>query len=124
MLEWSHAGVLLSVGRLGPWFAALPEESWPEDATARERIRADFDPTSPPEAVGDRRQEVVFIGQSLDREAITAALDACLCSEEEVAAAAAGRLEDPLFGDDDEEEGEGEEEEQEGREGRGKRQEK
>ena len=25
MLEWSHAGVLLAVGRLGPWFAALPE---------------------------------------------------------------------------------------------------
>lgn len=42
--------------------------------------------------------------QSLNKEAITRALDACLCTEEEVAAARAGKLDDPLFGDDDEEE--------------------
>jgi hypothetical protein len=46
--------------------------------------------------------------QDLNRAAITAALDACLATPEEAAAAAAGALPDPLFGEaDDEEEGEG-----------------
>jgi hypothetical protein len=34
------------------------QEDWPEDPAVVERIRADFD-----EGVGDRRQELVFIGQ-------------------------------------------------------------
>lgn len=40
-------------------FACLQDE-WPEDEAARQQIRADF--TTDPE-VGDRHQELVFIGQ-------------------------------------------------------------
>jgi hypothetical protein len=36
------------------------QEEWPEDEAAQQQIRADF---SSDEAVGDRRQELVFIGQ-------------------------------------------------------------
>ena len=36
------------------------------------------------ELFGDMRQELVFIGQGLDQDAMTAALDQCLLSEEDV----------------------------------------
>lgn len=41
------------------WFVYLQEE-WPEDDAAREQIKVDFS-TDP--SIGDRRQELVFIGQ-------------------------------------------------------------
>jgi len=57
---------------------------------------------------GDRRQELVFIGIDMDQERITAALEACLVTDQEWAECAA--LPDPwaewpsaeeLFADDD-----------------------
>jgi G3E family GTPase len=77
-VSWSSAGVVLRLELSSPWFATLDEDEWPEDAEVRRHIRADFDPDA---AIGDRRQEIVFIGQSLRPEAIRAALDACLCEE-------------------------------------------
>jgi hypothetical protein len=41
----------------GPWFCVLPPDAWPEGEEAAAELRADFAP-----CVGDRRQELVFIG--------------------------------------------------------------
>ncbi|PRW34073.1 cobalamin synthesis P47K [Chlorella sorokiniana] len=110
--EWSQAGGIVRLGVGGPWYAALPDEAWPQEEAARAAIRKDFQ-----EPHGDRRQELVLIGVRLNGKALTAALDACLCSEAEMAAAAAaGQLADPflewpslqqiLDAGDDEEDGE------------------
>ncbi len=39
MGDWSQAGGILRVGPAGPWFAAVPEEAWPDDERARAGIR-------------------------------------------------------------------------------------
>ncbi|KAL3480947.1 CobW/HypB/UreG, nucleotide-binding domain-containing protein [Aspergillus californicus] len=77
--EWSQAGGMLTVGPGGPWFAEVPDEDWPEDKDVRESIERDFQGKW-----GDRRQELVFIGEGLDPEAITKLLDECLLSEKDM----------------------------------------
>eukprot|EP00041_Stephanoeca_diplocostata_P001579 m.20557 g.20557 ORF g.20557 m.20557 type:complete len:306 (+) comp12165_c0_seq1:2-919(+) len=78
--EWSQAGVMLTASLGDPWFASMDEDEWPEEA--REQILSDFDPTGPH---GDRRQELVIIGSEMNKDALTAALDACLLTKEEQA---------------------------------------
>lgn len=46
---------------LAPLWFVSPQEEWPEDAAACEQIKADFCTADP--SIGDRRQELVFIGQ-------------------------------------------------------------
>jgi len=76
--QWSQAGRLFDIGPAAYWWAACTPESWPEDE--RETIQADWvDP------YGDRRQELVFIGQKLDQAAMRAALDRCLLTDSEMA---------------------------------------
>ena len=69
--EWGHAGSNLSIGCGGPWMGALPENAWPEEGTeAREMLERDMSNA----IILDRRQELVFIGQRLNKCAIEAAL--------------------------------------------------
>jgi G3E family GTPase len=56
--EWAQAGAIISITPHGPWFADVPLSSWPEEESARAAIKADM--IGPH---GDRRQELVFIGQ-------------------------------------------------------------
>ena len=57
----SHAGQYLELLALGRWWAAIDEQQWPQAPEVRGDITADFDPAGGPH--GDRRQELVFIGQ-------------------------------------------------------------
>jgi G3E family GTPase len=71
--EISLAGAICRADVMGHWWAAMPKERWPEDPEWTRRLRAKWE-----EGWGDRRQELVFIGQNLDEAGIRAALDECL----------------------------------------------
>ncbi|MFO0773189.1 MAG: zinc metallochaperone GTPase ZigA [Nitrospiraceae bacterium] len=75
---WSQAGGSGSVRWIGHWYASMPKDEW----QLPEEEQADVLRTWHPQ-FGDRHQELVIIGQELDREALTAQLDRCLLSEEE-----------------------------------------
>ncbi|WP_236632149.1 zinc metallochaperone GTPase ZigA [Caulobacter sp. BP25] len=73
---WSQAGAVTQFGPHGRWWASAPEEYWPEDPAWRAAIQKVWKPVH-----GDRRQEIVLIGQNMDREALTQGFDACLLSD-------------------------------------------
>jgi len=77
--QWSQAGGIARYGFAGMFWHAVPRDKWPEDEESLENIFKFWQ-----EPFGDMRQELVFIGQGLDQKAMTAALDRCLLTEEEV----------------------------------------
>lgn len=77
--EWSQAGGILTVSCGGVWFSELPREMWPADKDIIESIERDF-----AGQWGDRRQEIVFIGEGIDARQISAALDECLLNDKEM----------------------------------------
>jgi G3E family GTPase len=76
---WSQAGAAASAEAAGMWHAAAPREDWPEDEETLASIRADWQ-----EPWGDRRQELVFIGDRLDEAGLRARLDAALLNDREM----------------------------------------
>ena len=92
--EWSQAGRVLSVGPVGLWWAALePDEIERNRELFEESARDAWQGEH-----GDRRQEIAFIGEGLDRERLEARLDACLLTDEEMARGPLGWLDlaDPM----------------------------
>ncbi len=90
----SQAGGMLRHEAAGLWWAAVPKERWPDDPVWRKSVLESWNPN-----YGDRRQEIVFIGTpDMDREQLTAELDACLLTGEEMAFGAKmwTRLRDPF----------------------------
>ncbi|WP_116082356.1 zinc metallochaperone GTPase ZigA [Tropicimonas sp. IMCC34011] len=73
LAEFSLAGALSSVKPLGRWWATVPQDRWPDHPQARAYISRHWQ-----EPFGDRRQELVFIGSGMDRDAIVRSLDAAL----------------------------------------------
>ena len=70
---FEQAGSQVSLKDAGQWYATMPDDELLDFMRRNPDLQRDWD-----ETYGDRMQKLVFIGQHLDREAITAALDECL----------------------------------------------
>ncbi|GAA0348268.1 zinc metallochaperone GTPase ZigA [Bowmanella denitrificans] len=77
--QWNQAGGIARYGFAGLFWKAVPESQWPTDAESLAYIQKLWQ-----EPFGDMRQELVFIGQNLDKQVITESLDRCLLSEQEL----------------------------------------
>lgn len=70
---FEQAGKQKTVKQAGQWLATMPKDQLDELLAREEQLRKEWDPE-----VGDRMIKIVFIGQHLQKEAITAELDKCL----------------------------------------------
>ncbi|MCF1715838.1 GTP-binding protein [Flavihumibacter sp. RY-1] len=83
-LNWNQAGGSLRVDKAGSWWCSMPYgeriryAAFVDNQAAIER-RWD-------KAFGDRFNELVIIGQELDRQVVEVQLQSCLCTEKEIAA--------------------------------------
>jgi G3E family GTPase len=121
---WQQAGNILRIGPEDPWLCLVPEswEGTPAEKLILQEIRK---PDGEEWEYKDRRQEIVFIGHGMKREAIQSLLDQCLLTDEEMALGPVGwketmehldKIELSLGDDDMDEEEEGEEDEEEEKE--------
>ena len=81
-------------GAAGIWWAALPREEWPEDEASLRRMQETWR-----EPYGDRRQELVLIGDPVWlAKSARVQLDACLLNDEEYGRPVKewGKLADPF----------------------------
>ena len=92
--EWNQAGGIAHYNAAGTFWKAVPKDQWPEDEELRTSIQETW-----VEPFGDMRQELVFIGQNLNKDALLQALDTCLLSEEEMQKGETfwSSLQDPFF---------------------------
>jgi len=77
---WSQAGGNAEYRPIGFWWGAVPVNEMPEESAMRDAIMKDWQ-----EPWGDRRQQLVYIGQDLPKEAMLSALSNCLLDDEEMA---------------------------------------
>ena len=70
---FEQAGRQVKLQNAGQWYATMPEEELRLFRMENPGVNRDWD-----DVYGDRMQKLVFIGQKLDKEAITKELDACL----------------------------------------------
>lgn len=77
--QWNQAGGIAQHGAAGMFWKAIPEERWPVEQEYLDSIMEKWQ-----EPFGDMRQELVFIGQHLDKQLVTAELDKCLLTDDEL----------------------------------------
>lgn len=79
---FSQAGYASTLEHAGRWLATLPESEREAMFATEPELREDYI-----EPYGDRQNELVLIGQWMDREAVEQSLDACLWVDEKMVAA-------------------------------------
>lgn len=91
---WSHTGQVLAAEPGGAWWAETPRADWPTDDP---ELLAELDSVWD-EVWGDRRQELLIIGQDLDADAAKTALNQCLLTDGEMSVGPHGwkKLTDPF----------------------------
>ena len=70
---FEQAGRQVQLQNAGQWYATMPEAELEQFRRDNPGVNRDWDDT-----YGDRQQKIVFIGQHLDKKAITEELDKCL----------------------------------------------
>jgi len=97
---WHHAGASITLEPAAPWIATIPRDEWDFDPDELADLEDRWDPL-----LGDRMTELVFIGVDMDHDAITASLNRCVLTLDEIELGFAGwtGLPDPLpaWHDDD-----------------------
>lgn len=82
-LIWGQAGGSLRADSAGVWWSSMPFQKRAQFLSFlenQEQIEKDWDPT-----FGDRKNEIVFIGQDMDEQNIRKHLDLCLVADSELA---------------------------------------
>lgn len=78
---WAQVGAVARHGPAGYWWAVIPQERWPQDEDEVALIREKWDAN-----VGDAREEMVLIGMQMDEPTLCTRFDACLLTDDEMAA--------------------------------------
>ncbi len=81
-LIWGQAGGSLRTDSAGVWWSSMPFQKRAQYLAFlenQEQIEAEWDKT-----FGDRKNEIVFIGQAMDEERMREDLDACLATNKEL----------------------------------------
>jgi G3E family GTPase len=78
--EWAQAGGSLNFSPAGSWWASVPKSHWGVDAEMQAEIEKLFDGK-----YGDRRQELVFIGTTMNQAELIARLEEALLTPDEMA---------------------------------------
>lgn len=76
---WSQAGNDFRLELAGHWYDAIERQEWPTEPELLDEIHAQWHGEH-----GDRRQELVFIGQDVEENAFRTQLDNCLLSDAEM----------------------------------------
>ena len=82
-LAWSQAGGSLKADSAGVWWSSMPFEKRIQHLAFienQEHIESEWE-----KDFGDRKNEIVFIGQEMDERRIRAELDNCLATDDELA---------------------------------------
>lgn len=94
-LNWSQAGGSLKADKAGVWWCSMPygeRIKYAGFVENQQEIESKWD-----KRFGDRQNELVIIGQDMDKAAIVAEMQACLCSENEIRDMELGiRFKDPF----------------------------